>query len=108
MPKLTRKQRQSPAKAPTKQAPRAAAKAPEPPAAVERKITERVRVRCPVCGMLPEDFRIERGPYNLEVKMQQFGGDRYMKYEERPDLIEDWKPTLIQKIRAALQLLGGG
>ena len=103
MPKITRKQRQSKAKEPVE--PPAAAP-PEPAATPAQQLTERVRVRCPCCGMLPEDFRISGGPYPFEVKIQQFGGNAFIRYNDHPELIDQWKPIIIEKLKAALQLLG--
>lgn len=35
---------------------------------------ERLRVRCPLCGMLPQLECFGKAPYELEVKLQRFGG----------------------------------
>lgn len=63
-----------------------------PPEAVEPwwHITEVLRFRCPLCGMLPEAFRLENSPYEAEVKLQRFGGRLkggrgFMVYEAAPE-----------------------
>lgn len=46
----------------------------EPPPEPWWPVTEVLRVRCPLCGMMPEAFRLEKSPYEIEVKLQRFGG----------------------------------
>lgn len=114
MPRLPRKVRQEGMKAPPSKR-----KAPvEPITEPTRGLREQIRVRCPCCGMLPEDYRLLGGPYPLEVKLQVFGGstpsstgkmrDRrgVMDYTDKPELSEEWKEKLREKLQAALDMLG--
>lgn len=60
-----------------------------PPEATEPwwHVTEVLRFKCPLCGMLPEVHRLKNGPYEIGVKLQRFGGrlrggKGYMVYQE--------------------------
>ena len=37
-------------------------------------MTQRIRIRCPHCGLMSDPQRIKDGPYNLQVYLQTFGG----------------------------------
>ncbi len=43
----------------------------------------RVRVTCPVCGMMPEVERLQSSPYPAEVRIQRFGGS-FPASDDRP------------------------
>jgi len=50
------------------------------------KMKERIRVRCPLCGMLPGVERLKsKSTYGIEVYLQRFGG---RIRQEEPTLIE--------------------
>ncbi|MCL6558128.1 MAG: hypothetical protein K6U74_04865 [Firmicutes bacterium] len=49
------------------------------------QVREELRIRCPLCGMLPEAWRLDDAPYEVEVQLQRFGGKTpdgrgYMEY----------------------------
>jgi len=113
MPKKTRKARRAPA-------PKVEVSEVQEtlPGGMPWSIQERLRVRCPCCGSLPEEERIKLGPYELEVQLQRFGGSfksptgrmksrrGYMDYEPQPQMLEEWRGILREKLQAALDLLG--
>uniref|UniRef100_A0A7C1J000 Uncharacterized protein n=1 Tax=Ammonifex degensii TaxID=42838 RepID=A0A7C1J000_9THEO len=92
---------------------------PEPPPAMEEAptepwwhITEVLRVRCPLCGMLPEAFRLDKSPYEVEVKLQRFGGRLkggrgFMVYETAPEeRAAPVKEKLKEKLTELCRLFG--
>lgn len=80
----------------------------------------RVRVRCVLCGMLPELFRLASSPFPAEVYLQRFGGgvagtegrpaQGYMVYEfaragELVDYLRLYLLLLEEARKAVLELL---
>lgn len=51
--------------------------------AVPSRHAVRVRMTCPVCGMMPEIDRLFASPYAAEVRIQRFGGS-LAATDERP------------------------
>lgn len=46
---------------------------------------EKIRVRCPICGMMPELERVKEKPvYQIEAYLQRFGGRLPSKPESEP------------------------
>lgn len=54
-----------------------------PPEGVASRHAVRVRMTCPVCGMMPEVERFFQSPYAAEVRIQTFGGS-FPATETRP------------------------
>jgi len=84
-------------------------------------ITEVLRVRCPVCGMLANEEAFEAGPHGVQVLLQRFGGSfpavggnkkrGLMQYLDdfpgQPEQLEKWTAILQRKIQEALEEFGG-
>jgi hypothetical protein len=81
------------------------------------KVQERFRLRCPICGMLPEAERLtEHDLYPVEVYLQRFGGSfpggtifekqGYMVYEPVDEELErGYKRFLVRRLEEALARL---
>ena len=85
----------------------------------EWAVTEKLRITCPVCGMMTTGEGIEAGPHEIVVKLQRFGGSfksvdgtnktkrGFMEYlDEFPghdSQLEEWTRILRGKLQAALE-----
>jgi hypothetical protein len=94
------------------------------------KMKERIRVRCPLCGMLPGIERLRvRSPYKFEIYLQRFGGRirqeestlpieprrgpkprrgvGFMEYKkiQNPQMLREIKALLLERARQAEERL---
>jgi len=83
------------------------------PEKVPWKVAEYRRFRCPLCGMLPEEERLDHSPWDVEAWLQRLGGRGYMKYiklgdEERREVARRIAGLLEQVEKKVAEALGGG
>jgi hypothetical protein len=127
MPRQTRKARKAKAKKITPPALVEQAPRETPAESISWNIQQRIMIRCPCCGRVGEPsftsrrtgvaIGISEGPFELEVFWQRFGGsmpsptggmrDRagFMEYSPAADQLEEWRPIIIEKLKAALEQL---
>jgi len=85
-------------------------------------VTEVLRIRCPVCGMLAKEEAFQEGPHAVQVLLQRFGGSfpsldgankkkrGFMEYADdwpnQPAELAKWRDILHRKLHEAIEEFG--
>jgi len=58
-------------------------------------VEEKLRFWCPVCGMCADLERLDNSPYEVDLKLQRFGGYSHIEYV---DVDEEQKLLLLDRL----------